>query len=160
MAVGSLAVKLSDEFAVTAEKASRFVDDVGPKKAQQILDDLGSSGSRTLSGDWWKPVAATGAVGGGALAWRQQDVAKARALAERGQNYEDAMKHIVESDLPADLKRAMVEGAMGAANAGAGNSGGSSKDKSGGLIPDDPATLIVLVIVMALVLKFALEGDD
>ena len=70
----SLATKLSDELGVSFAKASRFVDDVGLPTAKATLDEAIAAGSRTVS-DWWKPATVSGVlVGGGALAWRQQDL--------------------------------------------------------------------------------------
>lgn len=149
----SLATRLADEAGVSVQKARRFVDDVGAGKARQAADELATQGSRTIR-SWAVPVgAAGGIVGGGALAWRQQDVAQARALAERSQSYEDAVGKLIESDLSPEAKRDMLDSASNAAGASS-DAGGDD----GGIVPDDPQTLIILVIVMAIVLKTALGG--
>lgn len=158
----SLATRLADEIGVTVERASRFIDDVGPDEASRFLDEAAQgSDTRKLPSGWWKPTLAVGgtgaALGGGALLWRQQDVERARAIAEQGKNYQDTLEMVVKSDLPPDLKRKL---ARGAASAAPGGGGGGRGGGDGGVIPDDPATLIVLVIVMAIVLKFALDGGD
>lgn len=151
----SLATRMADELGVSVQKASRFIDDVGASKARQTLDEVAAQGSKTVA-KWLKPATlGAGAVGGGALVWRQQDVAHARALAEQQQNHADAVRDIIESDLPPDLKRQMLEDASNAASSG-GDDGG---DGPTSFIPDDPQTLIILIIVMAIVLKTTL-GDD
>jgi hypothetical protein len=163
----TLAGKLADELAVSTGKAKRAVDDLGADNVRRLLDDVQQNGSSRLPSGWRKGVLATGAVsgaaGGGALAWRQQDVWQAQAAAReaqartaRSENYAEAMKWIVESDLPADLKRQFAKGASATANSPNNGSGDNSGD--GGLVPDDPQTLIILIIVLALVLKYALES--
>lgn len=152
----SLATRLADELGVSVQKASRFVDDVGASRARQTVDEVAAQGSKTVA-KWLRPATiGAGAIGGGALVWRQQDVAQARALADQQQNYADAVRQVIESDLPPDLKRQMLEDASSAASTSGGDDGGSGP---GGIIPDDPQTLIILIIVMAIVLKTTL-GDD
>jgi hypothetical protein len=162
----TLASKLADELAVSTGKAKRAVDDLGADNVRRLLDDVQQNGSSRLPSGWRKGVLATGAVsgaaGGGALAWRQQDVWQAEAAAResearagRSENYAEAMKWIVESDLPADMKREFARGAS--ATARSPNSSGGD-DGDGGVLPDDPVTLIILLIVLALVLKYALES--
>jgi hypothetical protein len=159
----TLASKLADELAVSTGKAKRAVDDLGADNVRRLLDDVQQNGSSRLPSGWRKGVLATAAVsgtaGGGALAWRQQDVWQAEAAAResearagRSENYAEAMKWIVESDLPADMKRQFARGASATARSP------SSNGEDGGVLPDDPVTLIILLIVLALVLKYALES--
>jgi hypothetical protein len=159
----TLASKLADELAVSTGKAKRAVDDLGADNVRRLLDDVQQNGSSRLPSGWRKGVLATAAVsgtaGGGALAWRQQDVWQAEAAAResearagRSENYAEAMKWIVESDLPADMKREFARGASATARSP------SSNGEDGGVLPDDPVTLIILLIVLALVLKYALES--
>jgi hypothetical protein len=161
----TLASKLADELAVSTGKAKRAVDDLGADNVRRLLDDVQQNGSSRLPSGWRKGVLATAAVsgtaGGGALAWRQQDVWQAEAAAResearagRSENYAEAMKWIVESDLPADMKREFARGASATARSPSSNGGGDD----GGVLPDDPVTLIILLIVLALVLKYALES--
>lgn len=153
-----LAVKLADEIGVSVEKASRFVDDVGATTARGVLDEAASAGSKTIS-KWAKPATIGGtAIGGGALVWRQQDVAKARALAERQATYQETVADLMNSDLPPELKRKLLADAGQAATSDGGNGDGGEGATS--MLPDNPAALIILVIVMVFVLKFALDGGD
>lgn len=154
----SLALKLADETGVAVQKALRYVDDVGGDLASKSLDDVTEAGSRTVS-KWFKPAAAgTVLAGGGVLAWNQQTVEKAQAKADTTQSAQAALADIIDSDLPPDLKREMVRALIGSTDPA--DDQKDEKNDGGGLIPDDPQTLIILVIVMALVLKFALDGGD
>lgn len=158
----TLASKLADEFGVSFSKASKFVDEVGVQTARQSLDDAAAFGSKAV-----KLSLGGGAIlGGGALAWRQQDVARARAIAESQASYRDTISQIIESDLPPEVKANMAEQASGEGSSsggdgsGGGGGGGGGGGPGNGLIPDDPQTLIILMIVLIFTLKFGLEGDD
>jgi hypothetical protein len=103
-----LAKRLVDSTGVSFSKASRFIDDVGVSDANRLIDDTVQAGQDTVA-RWWKPAAGAGAIaGGGALAWRQQDVAVARSLAEREQSRSDAVKDLIDSDLPPELKKELL----------------------------------------------------
>jgi len=164
MAVGTVA-RLADELGVAASRARKYVDEMGDDVAARVAKDAARAGDEGIS-NWTKAGVGAGAIGGGALYWREQDVRTARALADQQQSFNDAIKHVMESDLPGDVKRELVLEAGDAAtgggdgDGGGGGSGGGGDGGGGGLIPQDPQTLIVLVIVMALVLKFALDGGD
>jgi hypothetical protein len=155
-----LATRLADELGTSVAKASRFIDDVGARRAESLLDDASSRGSRQVS-NWMKAGAGAGAVGGGALLWREQDVRRAEALANQQQSYSDALTALIDADLPPDIKRALAEDL---ADSSGGGGGGQPDDVGEGLlagaIGSDPATLIVLLIVLVFVLKFALAGGD
>jgi len=151
----SLASSLADEFGVSFARASKFVDDVGAGAARSSLDDAASFGGRNVK----LALGGTAVAGGGALAWRQQDVATARSIAQQQQTYSDTVKSIMESDLPPELKQELLREAS--ANTGSDNSGDQSGGSGGsGLIPDDPQTLIILLIVLVFGMKFALDGDE
>lgn len=151
----SLAAKLADELGTSVTKTRRLVDDVGDDTARALLDDVQRKGNRVLPDDWWKPVAVTGAGGAGALAWNQQKVWQAQAAADKADNYNQAVKEIIGSDLPNDIK---LQLAKGASNAASGGGGGNDDDGSRGLIPDDIGTTLVLMIVLVIVLVYALES--
>lgn len=157
MAAGRLAIRLADELGVTASKAARFVDDAGEATAKGLLDDVASKGGRTLPDGWWKPVAGagglTGAAGGTALLWRQQDVWKAREAAEAADSYDETVRKIIESDLPGEIKLSLAQGAADQA-AGAGGSGAEDDD---GLLGQDTQTTLVLLIVAVIVLVYGLN---
>lgn len=152
----SVAAKLADELGTSVTKARRFVDNAGDDTATSLLEDVQRSGSRTLPDGWWKPVAAGGGIAGvgtgGALAWRQQDVWKAQEATQQSENYNDAIKRIIDSDLPENVKLQLAKGAEEAAKNGGG--GGGDDD---GLLPDDVGQTIILVIVLVLVVSFALN---
>jgi len=158
----TLATRLADDLGTSVAEASRFVDDVGASRARGLIDEA-SGGGRVSN--WWKAGAGGTAIGGGALAWREQDVRRAEAMASQQQSYGDALTTLVEADLPPDVKQSLAASLaeQGAGSAGGGSSGGDGGDSQpddGGLVPDDPQTLIILVIVLVFVLKFALEGGD
>lgn len=147
-----LAAKLADEAGVSLSKASKFVDDVSPTKARQVVDDLASSGSKTLSSGWWKAGAATGVAGGGALAWRQQDIEQARAISNRQQSQAAALADIMESSLSPDAKQALVEQLL--ATQQTTTDGGNSMFEMGGM-----QVTLGLVVVLALLLQFGGDGE-
>lgn len=150
----TLATKLADELGVSIQKASQFVDDVGAATARKALDEALAAGSRTVT-DWWKPVTAGGVVvGGGALAWRQQDLEQARTIAAQQQDYSSALAAIMESDLSPEAKRELV---VNLSERGPGN----QSDSQPGLLGGDVQTTIILLVVLVFVLKFGLEevGD-
>lgn len=155
-----LATKLADDLGVTTSKASRLIDDIGASRAQSLADDLGSFGGSTIKKWAAGGTLAGGTVGGGALVWREQDVRKAKALAEQQQSYADTVAKIADSDLPPELKKQLVDDATGQAKNGGGGSDDGSDDGGDSPIPDNPQTLIILMIVMIFALKFGLEGDD
>lgn len=157
--------KLADELGTTTSKASRFVDDVGADNAQKVIDDIGDGGKATA--DWLTPkkvgaAVGAGAIGGGALAWRQQDVAQAKNLAEQAESYEQSIKSIMDSNLPPEMKKKLVE------NAGenTGNDGGNGNDDEKSwwekIIPEgnDPMSMVLMVVIVAIVLRTVLEGDE
>lgn len=155
----TLASKLADELGKSTGEAMRFVDDVGVSAARNTLDEAASAGSRTVE-KWGKRVLGIGAVGGGgALAWRQQDLSQAKQIASQQQDYSEAVKAIMDSDLPPEKKRELIEQLNKDAPAS-----GQNKDDGGDDGGDNPfkdaQTTIILVIVMIFVLKFALGGDD
>lgn len=157
-----LAVKMADELGVSVSKASRFIDDVGVSKATSALDEAVAVGTKQIP-SFKKVAVGGGALGAGALLWRQQDVDQARSLAQQSSNYSDALAKIIDSDLPPDVKKALLSDLASDGGAtGSDGSGNGSGDGNGGngLLPSDPTTLIILMIVLIFVLKFALEGDD
>lgn len=163
MSKTSLALKLADELGTSVSKAKTLIDDVGTTRARAVLDDAASGGSR-LPDDWWKGAVAvgggTGAIGGGALLWRQQDVERAKALARNSESKSDAYKNIIESDLSKEARRKLLRQALenGGTPPGGNNPDGDKDD--GGLIPGDAQTTIVLLIVAAFAFKYTLGDND
>lgn len=156
----SLASKLADELGKSTEEAMRFVDEVGAPRARSVLDEAASGASRTVS-NWWKPAAATGGiVGGGALAWRQQDLEQARAIANQQQDYTSAVQGIMESDLPPERKQELIDQLNESAPASGtnpNNQGGGGG--GGGLLGGDMQTTLILLVVLAFAFRYTL-GDD
>lgn len=160
-----VAMRLADELGTSVGKARTFVDDVGLDAARGAVDDVAQKGSQTVS-NWWRPtVIGGGLAGGGALAWRQQDIAQARQIANQQRSYKSAMQSILESDLPPDAKREMVRNLQNSGNGGNGDGG----DDSGWSLPwsgdggggpfGDLQMLLALVIVAVLVLQYADGGE-
>ncbi|ALJ99689.1 head protein [Haloarcula californiae icosahedral virus 1] len=147
----ALASRLADEIGSSTDEAMRFVDEVGAPAVRDTLDEAAEGASRTVS-KWWKPTAAgTGLVGGGALVWRQQDLQQAEAIASQQQDYTSAVQSIMDSDLPPERKKEMLEALnQNAPASGANNGGGDGGD--GGLLGGDiEGTLIKLLVVMMVV---------
>ncbi len=147
----SVALKLSDELGTSVGKALRYIDDVGLKTAKQSLDEAASKADEAMR-IGWKPIAGVGAVGGGALIWREQAVAKAKAIASQKQARSDALTGIVESDLPPSLKKEL-------ANQYVRSSSNQNQSNSGpGPFANIQQTVVALV-VLALVLKYMLGAE-
>ncbi|AGC65551.1 head protein [Haloarcula hispanica virus PH1] len=156
----ALASRLADELGTSVSKASRFVDEVGAPAARNTIDEAAQAGSRTVS-KWWKPTAAVGTIGtGGALAWRQQDLSQARAIADQQQDYTAAVESIMDSDLPPERKREMVDALNQNAPASGENKNGGNDGGDGGLLGGDLQTTLVLLIVVAFALRYTLGDDD
>ncbi|MDX1746810.1 MAG: hypothetical protein R3324_12795, partial [Halobacteriales archaeon] len=85
-----------------------------------------------------------------ALAWRQQDLEQARAIASQQQDYSSALAAIMESDLSPEAKRELV------VNLSERSSGNQDNSRSG-LLGGDVQTTIILLVVLVFVLKFGLE---
>lgn len=145
----TLAKKLVDQTGVSFSKATRFIDDLGASNARRVIDDTVEAGQDTVS-KWWKPAAGAGAIiGGGALAWRQQDVAVARAVAEREQTRTEALRDIIESDIDPELKEELL-------NRLSEDAGGDPGDDPGAGNPfDNLPWMIGGVIVLLFVLNYA-----
>lgn len=154
-----LAVRMADELGVSVSKASRFIDDVGVGKATSAIDDVAAVGSKSIP-SFTKVAAGGGALGAGALLWRQQDVETARSLAQQSSNYREALTKIVDSDLPPDVKKALLSDLGDSATPSGGDDAGNKNNGGNGLLPSDPQTLIVLMIVLIFALKFGLDGGD
>lgn len=159
----SVAMRLADELGVSFSKASKYVDEIGATAATKATD-AARSGAK-WSGDAGSLLKTGGLLAGGGtaayLVANEQEVRTAANDAERAAADADsaastasAVKTILESELPGEVKRQMIENLTDAAN-----SDDENKDK-GGLLPDDPQTLIILLIVLVLVFKFAMDGDD
>lgn len=155
MAKFSLAARLADELGTSVDEAAQFIDDIGEQQARQTVVNVGDEGAAgTGISNWWKAAGAGGALGAGALAWRQQDVQRAEAIAQRQQSYSKAMRSIISSDLPGDLKSEMARDANNAATGGGGGGsggGGGPLDALGGLMGDAQTTLALLVVLVILV---------
>mgnify|MGYP000362667689 CR=1 FL=1 len=153
----AIASRLADELGASVNKAKKFVDDLGGDRSRQLVDDLGSGGSRSI-GDFVTPgTLAVGGIGGGALLWRQQDVATARALAEQSSSYNDAVKSIMESNLPPELKQEMVDDATQAAKDRRGGDGSGTTSFIDGIF-QDPIKMIFALVLMIVILQYALDG--
>lgn len=160
-----LATQLADQVGTSVQNAIRFVDDVGPQVARNVRDtasDAGRGTARWLQSTGGKASVFAGTLAGGGYAWREQDVRTAESLAERSDNYQEVVTEIMESDLDPELKKELVEDAT-EAEAGGGGSDDDDGDDSlipddlTDLIPDDPLTMIAVVIVLAIVLQTVMD---
>jgi hypothetical protein len=160
----SLATRLADEIGSSTDEAMRFIDEVGMERARSVVDEAAESASKTVE-NWWRPTAIGGTlVGGGALAWRQQDLEQAQALANQQQDYTSAVQAIMESDLPPEKKQEMIDQLLNNAPASGGNNGNGGDDGGddggGGLLGTDVQTTIVLLVVLAFAFRYTLGGDE
>jgi hypothetical protein len=157
----SLALDLAKRFNdVSFSKASKFIDDVGVTRAEDALQSAQRTGDDALSSNWWKAGAATGVVGGGALAWRQQDLEEARAIAQQQQSASNSLASIMNSDLSPEAKRKLtsqlLEQMANQNNGGNGDNGGGGNPLAD-LLPDGMGGLqatLGLVIVLAILVQF------
>jgi hypothetical protein len=154
----SLAAKLADETGATLARATKFVDDISPSRARRVLDDLQSGGSSALSSNWFKAGAATGVVGGGALAWRQQDIDQARAIAQQNESQESAINDIMNSGLSPEAKQELVDQLLEAQNNNGGGGGGSNP--LDGLLPDMGGMQVTIGLIVVLALFITLGGGE
>jgi hypothetical protein len=151
---------MADEIGVSAGKAKQFIDDVGIEDAQKFVDEAASESTRIVPKGFAKPALVTlgtGTVaGGGLLAYREQDVRRAEAIANQRKQYSESLGQIIEADLPPDVTRQL---AAGAARSSRSVTSPNSLSDDGGIIPDDPVVLIVSVIVLVLVLRYVLDDS-
>jgi len=160
----SVATKLADELGKSVDEAYRFVDEVGVKSAKAAADDVAEAGSRTVS-KWWKPAAGVGAIGGGgAIAWRQQNLERAKAIARQEASMSDSVASIMDSDLPPDKKQELLRELLNASPSNNNNDddggGGPFSDLFGGLFGGGIQQTLALVLVVILALNFALDGGE
>ena len=154
----SLATNLADELGVTYSKAARYVDDVGLDTARATYDEALATGGRTVS-DWWKPATAGGIlVGGGALAWRQQDIEQAKQIASQQREYSSALESIIASDLEPAVKRELANRLLNSREKSDNND--QNDNALSEVLGDDPSTTIILLIVLIFALKFGLGGES
>ena len=175
----TVATRIAEVTGRNISEALRFVKTVGIKKAR-------AAARAAQDGVSWKLPALAGAGGGTALAWREQDVRKAEAIAEAaGSNADqsataaEALAEILKNgdDLPPDLVAELVEQLGGEAAGGDGggdedetDEGGASGltklvnevlggDGSGGLgaLMGGAQQTVILLVVVVLVLNFALS---
>lgn len=157
MGKATIASKLAKTFDTTYAKASRFLDDVGPRAAKQF----GRAGRSGSLAKWGAGAAGATALGGGALYWRQQDVDEAQAAAEQAESSEEVVRNIIESDLDGKLKKDLVDDALaatGGGNQGGGGFLGGLKDAIPSLPDADPMMWIILIVVVLWALNNAVDG--
>lgn len=158
MSKAQIVRRFADEFGTKASDARRFVRNVGPRQADEMAA-ASRSGDSSAQFPWRTAIAGATAtsIGGGALAWREQDIREAEAMADNSQNIADAIKDIAESDLPPELQQELAEAATGAASpgGGGGDDGFSWSDLWPGMpdlgIENIAIVMLVLVVVLMLV---------
>lgn len=165
-----VATRLADELGTSLSKAQRFVSDVGPTKAEDVLD--GARGAARGGDDGFdlgtKLLAGGTVATGGGLAYRQQSVWAEQEDSAQTSDQVDGLKALLEDEeLSAEDKRKLVEDYLDSLG-DFGANGDDSDDNGGGWPPELPdfgdmfgnaQTILVLVIVAAIVLKFAMEDD-
>ena len=164
MAAAGLAARLADEIGTTTDDAARWVDELGSSRAARVADGAADEGGQMV-GDWWKPAAALGGLGGGgALLWRQQGIEAAKNATDQQQTYSEAVQSIMNSDgLTPEQKQDMLDQIL--ENFPDGDDNGSSdwnplKGLQDALGLGSAQSTIILVIVMAIVLQQVLsEGE-
>ncbi|AFD02302.1 head protein [Haloarcula hispanica icosahedral virus 2] len=156
----SAAARLADEFGSSIDNAQRFVDEVGPDVADDLVARSGQVADDALT-SWKRPLAAAGGTGvlagGAGLAYRQQDVAEARSVAEQSASYSEAVQAIIESDMSPEAKQQAIKDLNN--NAGTDGDDDDGDEGPAGLLPENPQVVIVLMIVLIFAMKFGLQGD-
>jgi polyhydroxyalkanoate synthesis regulator phasin len=155
-----LAKALVSKLGMTFSQALRFIDDVGVSKARKAIDDAAARGGQTVE-KWWKPAAGTGVVvGGGTLAWRQQDIERAKQIANQRQSRANALKQIATSQMSAESKKELMRDLVnqsGSDSDGGDNSG--ADDPLSNLLGGDLQKTVILVLVLAFTLKYSLGAE-
>jgi hypothetical protein len=157
----SIAQQLADEAGIALSKAKRFVEDVGGTRTQRVIDELQSGGDDLGRFINARTLTAGGGIAGGALLWRQQDVATARALAEEAQSYSEVVSSIAESDMPPEMKRQLIDDANEQRSQNRDDDGGGSNSFLDGLFQDPLKmvfALVIIIVVLQFVLSEGLEG--
>lgn len=151
----SLAARLADEIGTTTDEALRFVDEVGAPKVEETIENAASEGSRIV-GDWWKPATiGGGVVGGGALYWREQDLERARQIANQQQDYTNALQAIMESDMAPKRKQEMLRQLN--KNTPASDGGGDEDSGGDGLFGGGLEGTLLKGLVVMMVVGFLLN---
>ena len=161
----SIARELAEVTGKSLGEARRFVDDVGVQPAKRLADDAAARGSQTVKN--WGPALTVGggALGGGALYWREQEVNQAQAIANQEQEFSSALQSIMDSDLSPEAKRDMAESLVESQTAENEDGGGGgpdlpfSGDGDGGPFGSLQQTAILLV-VLAFVFRYTLGEDN
>lgn len=147
-----LAREIAAETGTNIRSALRYVDDVGRSQARRSLR---AAEDRTT----WRLPATVGIGTGGVLAWRQQNINEAEAIADQHESARDSLKAIVESDMDGDDKAELAEiFATQQAN-------GDDEEETGpnlldrflgnGGMEGTLVTIVVLVLVLGFVLNYA-----
>lgn len=151
----SLVDDLAKALDTSTDKAARWVDDLGANRADEVAQTADEGGQ--VIGDWWKPVAATGGLaGGGALVWRQQDIQRAKAIADQQDDYSTTVEKILASDMTPARKRELID----QINSESPAAGSNKNNDGGGLFGGGGIEqTLILIVVIGLVLRYTLGSD-
>jgi len=161
-----IAKELEEETGSKLDDAVRGVDDVGAARASKVASKASNKAGGCVK-NWWKPSTVVGTIGGGgALAWRQQDVERAKQIANAEQSYASAFQEIMNSDLPADKKQDLVdqlnEGSPSDGDASGGNDDDDDEkawwEKALGDVTGFQGKVLALVVLLA-VLNYSLGAE-
>lgn len=144
-----LAREIAEQTGANLRSAMRYVDDVGSSQARRTLR---AAEDRTT----WRLPATVGVGTTGVLAWRQQNVREAEAIAQESENAKEALAQIVESDLDPDDKAELAE--IFASQHGQGDDDGSRfpfELFGNGGMERTLVTIVVVVVVLGFVLNYA-----
>lgn len=158
-------MRLADELNVSVAKALRFIDDVGYTRASKLADEGARADgllSKRLPSGWWKPAASVGIVGTtGVVGYKYLSLQQAKAVADAAASDSDradtaaaAVRTVLDrDDLTPKQKKEMIDRILGVME------DTNAKGAGAGLLGGDTQTLVVLLIVLALVFNYAMEGD-
>jgi hypothetical protein len=167
MAFGSLGAKLVDEVGMSADEASRVIDNLGDDTAAQ-LDDAARSADEsdgilpdsTLGKAGVFGAGAAGAAGTYSLGSQYLEVQEEQAAAQERENQAQLTDQIFNNeDLSPEQKAAALED-LASSGFLKGQTGDDEGDGSGRGFLEDPIKLVAAIAVLALVLKYGIGEDD
>lgn len=146
-----LAKEIAEQTGKSVTDALRYIREVGPRKARASLRTAKEGGKR-----YWKPTAIVGGVYGGAYYWREQNIRKAEHLAETAESDQEALESLIDSDLPPEAKRDLIDQWVDEGVSDSGDDDGPLDGLLDGLM-DDVVTMVVVVMVVGAILNYALS---
>lgn len=155
----SVARAIAQRTGATLSNAVSYVNRVGQETASATL-------RKAENGVSWKIPATVTAAGGTVYGWREQNIRKAEAIAERSNNSVETLQQVLDSGLTDEQKAELLEGfdpSPGPGGGGSGSGSGSGDPVAGisnwlGETFGGTETTLILTIVMVFVLIYGLNN--